>query len=84
MKTFATVLVLLALFALSDRALAAVQAGPASPAASPAASLLSKGTAGRSFFNPCPPICLDPDCNCVIYGFWAGGQCIYQENCSEM
>ena len=84
MKTFAAVLVLLALFALSDRSLAAAKAAPASPAGGHAALFLSKGLASPFLVDRCPPICLDPDCNCVIYGFWAGGQCIYQQFCTEM
>jgi hypothetical protein len=42
--------------------------------------VLSPAKASASF---CEPYCLDPDCNCVINCWYAAGQCICDQFCSQ-
>jgi hypothetical protein len=79
MKPIALIFVLLALFAVSDRALTSAEATPTHATASASAQ-------GGAIFSPlsvgCPDICCDQFCSCVRHGFGRPGSCIYQQACT--
>jgi hypothetical protein len=84
MKKAAMILVLLALCTLSGPSLKAATAPAVHASAAPSAALLWSRHATPSFVNPCPDMCWDPDCSCVFHGYRVGGQCIYDQYCTDM
>lgn len=83
LKPFALILVLLALFAVSDRALTSAEAMSAhSVVATASASTQGVAFAPLSVINPCPDLCCDQICSCVRHGFRSSSGCIYQQTCT--
>jgi len=81
LKPFALILVLLALFAVSDRALTFAEAGSATSVVTAAAIPSSIPSAFHPVFTNCPDICCDQICSCVRHGFGLPGHCTYQQAC---
>jgi len=81
LKPFALILVLLALFAVSDRALTSAEAMSAHPAVAMAAIPAPVVSAFYPASVGCPDICCDQLCTCVRHGFGTAGHCTYQQAC---
>jgi hypothetical protein len=82
LKPFALILVLLALFAVSDRALTSAEATPAHSAVATASSSFLSGAVATSFVPSCPDICCDGTvCGCVRHGHLTTRGCVYDPGC---
>jgi hypothetical protein len=81
LKPFALILVLLALFAVSDRALTSAETGSAHSAVATAA-LPSTNPPVFTATLTCPDMCCDQICSCVRHGRWTTSGCVYQLSCT--